>query len=338
MPEMASNDQSGMVQQPSGLRISEFIGKVLDQLSLSAWLPAAMMVGTGSLLIVVHGQRRLDVGAAVVALTNRPLGIVVVTLFALVLATMITQAFGYEAIRFLEGYWGPRANLVTKVLINRCVRRRARLEGSRHRLQQAAFGRARQRMIQDAGPRAVARIQALANILERITAGQSVRGYSKSRVEEAMAMGWRRSADPADLRLLDAIDQRLRLYPLPHRMLPTRLGNVLRAAEDALALADGGDVEGLVLRNYQRIPESLLTQHEQFRTRLDMYCTLVFVFSFLAGSSAIALWKFGSSHVPSAVAALALVLFAKLSYRAAVASATGYGSVLPASPPSCQMR
>jgi hypothetical protein len=36
-------------KQADGL--SQFMGKVLDQLSLSTWLPAAMLVGSGALLI-----------------------------------------------------------------------------------------------------------------------------------------------------------------------------------------------------------------------------------------------------------------------------------------------
>src|ERR1039457_6407172 len=98
MPEQTSADQSGIADGQSGPGISEFIGKVLDQLSLSAWLPAAMLVGVGALLIVMHGQGQLNPAAAIMGLTKAPLGILVVLLFSLVLTTMIAQAFGFEAI------------------------------------------------------------------------------------------------------------------------------------------------------------------------------------------------------------------------------------------------
>jgi hypothetical protein len=290
-----------------------------------------MLVGAGSLLIVVHGQRHLDLGAALASLTRSSLGILVAILFALVLATMITQAFGYEAIRILEGYWGPRADWLAGRLIARNKGRLERLEVAERALRQSAFAQARQRLVagvQD--EQALAKTQTLADILELITSDRNPRGYPVEQVNEAIAMGWRDSADPAQLRQLDDISQRLGRYPRPHRLLPTRLGNVLRSAEDSLDRADGGDVEGLVMRNYERIPQRLLAQHAHFRTRLDMYCTLVFVSILLALVSAAALWKFGAWHAPAIATVAGFVVLTWLSYRASIASAAGYGSVLRA--------
>jgi hypothetical protein len=67
------------------------MGKVLDQLGLTAWLPAAMLVGSGAPLIQLRWQGDFDLGGAVIARTAKPLGILVVLLFALVLATLVSR-------------------------------------------------------------------------------------------------------------------------------------------------------------------------------------------------------------------------------------------------------
>jgi hypothetical protein len=59
VPEQTSIGQSGNAGAQPGPGISEFIGKVLDQLSLSAWLPAVMLVGAGALHVASHDEKRL---------------------------------------------------------------------------------------------------------------------------------------------------------------------------------------------------------------------------------------------------------------------------------------
>jgi hypothetical protein len=304
--------------------ISELIGRVLDQLQVSAWLPAVMLVGIGALLVQVHSQQHLDVGAAVVNLTKQPLGILIVLLFALILATMITQAFGFGAIRFLEGYWGTSrlAIAVAKIRIAAHVKRRAKLESTRLQLSEDAFDKARKQMLREKVKREVI------DILEDIVYRRSLDDYTADKRRKATRRGWRRSADPADLRKLDTINKRRKSYPEPHRILPTRLGNTLRAIEDNLTEADRDNIQGFVMRHYDKIHPRLLTRHTEHRTRLDMYCTLVFVFALLVPADIILLWKFGPWHSPALGGALLLVLLAYVSYRAALASADGYGTAL----------
>lgn len=79
---------------------------MLDQLSLSAWLPAAMLVGSSAVLLQLHARPDRNLALATNHLIAKPLGVIVLLLFALVLATMVTQAFEFEVIRLLEGYWG----------------------------------------------------------------------------------------------------------------------------------------------------------------------------------------------------------------------------------------
>ena len=290
-------------------------------------MPSAMLVGVGSLLIQIYSQAELDPGAALTSLTKQPLGILIVILFALVLATIVIQAFEFEVIRVLEGYWGT-SRLPVKITISRIKRhlkRRQDCEKRISRYTRSAFSHARQQMIADDVDRE------LVDILETDILGRDPRSsHPAERINEARAMGWRHFARPPDLRVLDANMTRLAGYPEQHRLLPTRLGNTLRAAEDSLRLADGGDLQGLVLRNYKFIPPQLMSQQAQFRTRLDMYCSLVPTFGLLALLATLALWKFGPSHAPALATAAALLLLSALSYGAAISSASGYGAVLHA--------
>lgn len=319
--------ESGSAKEGPGLL--EFFGKVLDQLSLSAWLPAVMLVGVVSLLTQVHGQQTLDVGAALRKLAEQPLGILLVIAFALILTTMITQAFAFESIRILEGYWGPSwlASAIGSRRIRTHARRKRALDATIRSAEKAAFLHARERMLDDG----VERI--LIDILEarfRPSANQSLSAYPEAKVREARSMGWRSSAPPASLRRVEAAERRWKLYPDDHRLLPTVLGNTLRSFEDDIKRADKGDLQGFIMRNYTRISPALLLRQTQFRTRLDMYCTLVVVFVALSISTVAALWKFSPWHLPAWVGLIAFLALAALSYKAAITSARGYGSVLRA--------
>jgi hypothetical protein len=77
----------------AGEGFSRFVAKVLDQLSLSAWLPATVLVGLTALLFELHSQVHINPGAAIAALAAKPLGIAIVLIVAIVVGTVITQAF-----------------------------------------------------------------------------------------------------------------------------------------------------------------------------------------------------------------------------------------------------
>lgn len=113
--------------------------------------------------------------------------------------------------------------------------------------------------------------------------------------------------------------------------MPTQLGNVLRSTEARLKHA-GGDVSSFALRRRKLADARTQLQHDQFRTRLDMYCTLVFVALFLAVLSPWLLRDVAHGHREDLVrwlmpSALFLAL-AFASYKAAVAIARGYCSIL----------
>lgn len=142
----------------------------------------------------------------------------------------------------------------------------------------------------------------------------------------ALRINWKNHA-PAALRFqLAALDARIGSYPTEGRVLPTRLGNVLRAAEDTLTLADDENLESFVIRNHDQLPPTLQIEHGDYRTRLDMYCSLVLVFVVLAALSA---WSLAAAgFFAMGVSAIVFLGMGWLSYEAAIASARGYGEAL----------
>ncbi len=88
--------------------LSQFVAKVLDQLSLSAWLPSAALVLSLAFVVNLRGTEGAF-GPAVAAFADYTIAAGLFLFASVVVLTMVTQAFEFEAIRFLEGYWGPRA-------------------------------------------------------------------------------------------------------------------------------------------------------------------------------------------------------------------------------------
>jgi hypothetical protein len=120
------------------------------------------------------------------------------------------------------------------------------------------------------------------------------------------------------------VDEVGRRFPEEDRLMPTRLGNVLRSAEDRASLA-GGDIRALVLERFDEVPPSLREQSDLHRSRLDVYCTLCFVWIGLT------VWALVAT-LPSTRAFIALVPLAltAFSYLAANSAAESYGLCLRA--------
>jgi hypothetical protein len=310
-------------EAPEGL--SQFLRKVLDQLSLSSWLPAIMLVGCGALLVQLAVRHSLDIPTAVLALAEKPLGSIVIALFALILAAIVIQAFSFEIIRFLEGYWGanPISAMVARLLIIRQRRRIAKLRKRHRRLELSAFDAAKKTMLHRQIDRDV-----IVLLEDRVYQRVSTSHAPAAREAANEMGGWRPFAKPEKLAPIDRLLSRIADYPEPHRIMPTKLGNVLRSVEDDLVLPDG-DLEGMVMRRYDVLPARLRTHHDQFRTRLDMYCTLVFVFIALATLSVVTVVN-SPAWTIALIVPTALLLLAAFSYSAAVTSARGYGAVLRA--------
>jgi hypothetical protein len=408
----APNESAEVQPQPEGL--SQFISKVLDQLSLSAWLPAAMLVGCTAILLQLRSQGNFDVGAAVVALTAKPLGILVVLLFSVVLAAMVSQAFSFGAIRFLEGYWGPFLKLgIFAALVGYRRRRLRKMRDRLGKLELSAFvaalgdmlGKESSRIVylhvhqmyysDEPEPQVVRRndipgqtsqqvggtssreedvrhthqfslaryrdkrirkmrervarldLEDFKRILANMLDSQpSHVVYSKihgkyypdepeprtgesDSTEMTPQLTWQDRIPAEKAEKIDRIGSRIREHPKVHRLRPTRLGNIIRATEDSLNLSENETLQAFVLRRRELVSTRVKQHHDQYRTRLDMYCTLVFIYVIL---SMLSLVLFATITAPQwigicVIAGLFLGM-ALVSYSAAIASAGGYCTAL----------
>jgi hypothetical protein len=307
---------------------SQFFAKVLDQLSLSAWLPSAVLVAS----VFIQARLRFAQGVAAEAF-GETLAIswsgLLLLLGAVVVLTVLVQAFEFEAIRLLEGYCGIN-RAVEAFTTWRCrhhMNTRRRLELRRTALLERSWLTAKRQLTSSTSgltSRDVSLLELRA--LERpMSDSQSKRAADRGLDPEV----WREAADPSLIRRADALAVRLREFPgVDHRVLPTRLGNVLRAHEDRSAELVPGDVEALVIRSFHKLPAAMQSEHDQYRTRLDLYCTLVFVAAASTVGGLALLWRLGlqTRLTLTAVGLLASWMF----YRAAIATARGYGLMLVA--------
>lgn len=285
-------------------------------------MPATMLVGNLTVLVQLHSQHDLDVGAALVGLTQRPLGIVVVILFALVITTIVTQAFQFEAIRALEGYWKPgfTRSRIARWRIDAHLRKRTRLASARDHLLVEAYASARNKMVEQ---------------LRDLTQMAELQAILRSDDSDSAKIRRIRTADLEDLwalyipasqrRRVDALENARIYYPSEQTTLPTVLGNTLRSYEEKLTELDG-PLESFILREHGRTTQLLRAQHDEFRNRLDMYCALIFVFFVLAVLGPTLLLSI--SYIGAIGATVAYLLLATVSYSAAITTARGYGSIL----------
>jgi hypothetical protein len=322
---------------PAGF--SSFAAQVLDQLSLTAWLPAALLMADVYVVAGLYLVQEPDSAPTMdnlrklaKSLNDRPFGIIIAVIFGIVLATLITQSLEFAAIRFLEGYWGGSilsaspswAGISIQKLRLRLMRRRAR------KLDTKAF--------EAAAPsvrRAHAQNQELAAVIDSVGRGRPLHGVDDALLAQATDYYRRKTwmkYSPAHLRHRSLlVDTKLGSFPgAPSRVMPTRLGNSLRSAEDRIR----GDVAGTRLRGYlinnlKSFDAQLLQQHNQYRNRLDMYAVMTVLSLALAALDAWLLPGVLPTQFSLSVAA-SFVVLSYLSYRGAISAAMDYGTVLSA--------
>ena len=319
-------DARGADTDSSSLGLSQVLGKILQQLSISAWVPAAMLVGNGAVLLQLRADRDYNIARAVKELAGKPLGTLIILGFALILATVVTQAFEFEVIRFLEGYFNSSNRFIHTVMawrIQRHESKRARLAQMLVAARINARGQAAARMANLTG------YESHSNLLEymkqKLSEGDT--GFDAALHRKAEALKWRLHASSAARYRIDSINARLASYPTVNRVLPTRLGNVLRATEGKIKLGENENLAGYVVRHHEELPASLQSEHKDYRTRLDMYCSLTLAFAILAAISIAALYN-ASPLWGMAIAVVIYALMGFLSYEAAIASARSYGLIL----------
>jgi hypothetical protein len=286
-----------------------------------------MLVGNSAVLLQMNADHSDNLGTALQHLTAKPLGSVIVVLFALVLATMLIQAFEFEAIRLLEGYIVPRLQPFRTIVhrrIRRNARRRERLNRQIERARRRALSRARSRA---AAAQAHEDVLLYLRIIYFDQVEKAVPKKYKKVAPAALSLKWRQFVDASTLHRLDTLAIQFRHWPAPHRIMPTKLGNTLRAAEDRVADATGGNLQSFVIRHLDQMPATLRREHDEHRTRLDLYCSLTLVFCVLPLISIGTLIEFSPIWLQVSVVASYFGL-AVASYNAAVASARGYGEAL----------
>lgn len=306
---------------------SQFVARVLDQLSLSSWLPAALLVSAGAVLMELRSQEEIDLVTAVADLSAKPFGILVVMLFAVIAAAVLLQAFELSAIRLLEGYWPSAASRVglTGMFVRLQIRRRNRLVRRLEDHRKRAFRVAREGLLD-----AEVNIE-LINYYKRVAYGEDFDVQPAPEVfRAAQAFDWRRFAPPTLLRSCEALERSVGLYPAQHRIMPTRLGNTLRAGEDEINNLGSGTLRTFVIRHWHLLPLELQVLHDQYRNRLDLYCSLVFVCGALSFGGAALLGTTNSGQLAAIIPLFGFALCAHGCYRASITSAIGYTGALQA--------
>jgi hypothetical protein len=284
-----------------------------------------LLVGATAVFLQLHSQDERNLAQAVTDLTDKPLGALIVLVVSLVISTLVIQAFEFEVIRFFEGYWpvsGPLAwlgNWRTSRHARKKLKLRRRYGDARETGLTAALADLREE-----------RELVVVHAVEALARADDTDQYDPAAVTEAKFLDWRLNAPAEVLRRVDALARRVTRYPANHRVLPTVLGNTLRAAEDAVVERVPGDIEGFILRNESAISARLQEQHDAHRTRLDMYCTLIVVSTILAVEGCALLVRKGGGLLWPIGAALLFLVLTLTSYVAAIYSARGYGTALRA--------
>jgi hypothetical protein len=326
-PGLASDVESD-VSSASSDGVSAFIARVLDQLALSAWLPAAFLIAGAAVLLEFRSLKSASILGAVGKLTAHPLQVLTIMIPLLIVATVVTQAFSFEAIRALEGYWGRRgiSGFASKLMIRRHHHKKRIIIERRQEESVKAFRSALSDVVLDSDD-VTGRIAraVLAQLSGRSSEAPDLQG-SEVEVFVKAIQTWRDQADAWRLARVDRLLSEEKAYPVDSRILPTRLGNLIRATEDELRNA-GGDVRSFVLRQRGKVSRRVQIQHDQFRTRLDMYCTMVFVSLFLAAISPVALVD-RVGPIAITVTSVSFIIMAVASYLAAITSAGGYCTAL----------
>ena len=158
--------------------------------------------------------------------------------------------------------------------------------------------------------------------LERASIGLD---YDEALDEAIGESEWWDRARPWRMRRVEGLEEAVSEFPIENRILPTRLGNLLRSVEDRLEHTDG-DLATFAMRRRSLVSLSVRTQHDQFRTRLEMYCILALVAAFVAAGAVPLLWAI--CGVGKYLVAAGCLLVAWTSYQAAITSARGYAVTL----------
>jgi hypothetical protein len=277
--------------------LSQLLTRILSQLALSAWLPSAALtllvvfiLNLGSTLSDQDGPVSPNdaVSSAFSYMGDTSIGGLVLVVLLIIVLTIVTQAFSFESIRFLEGYWGvsrPCERLAqARAKHFRKVRRK--LVGRYKQVTKEAWKRAKPRIERDPDftPEMVGVLEA------QVLMKECSIELTSSEEEIVDSRDWRRSVPGELLRRRTNLDKKLDDFPKKHHVMPTRLGNVLRHYEDATGYQT---VESMIDETFDSLPNSLQLAHDEQRGRLDLYCSMQ---SVVVLAAAVAAFRFGYGY------------------------------------------
>lgn len=348
---MTTQQESGAADdarpQKTSETLSEFVARVLSQLSLVAWLPSGALVLSLTFVfqlntVLGYKIRPKDVSDAIdkalTAMTRISIGGGLLLFAAVIVLTIITQAFAYGAILVLQGFWGTLP-VVEGVAKYRCAHFRnklTRLQDRRANLTEQLWRNARAEIERQQRAEAANShgqksdiLKWTPNILSYCGAVLTHRTpeieLTKDERECALGIPWWMYAPPDLVRRRANLDVRLQDFPWPLRVMPTQLGNILANYTDKIR-RDRGNVETFVLKLYDSLPVNMRLQHDEQRDRLNLYCSMVFIVALIVGASVAIL---APEHLPYAISVIVLgAVVMWLMYRAALASARVYGKYL----------
>lgn len=297
----------------TGSRIGRYFSlvSVLPALFLSAW--SVLLVAAGAWA----GTPDLTkVGANLSGLT---LGGYAWILLATVLTALFLHPLQLGMTRLLEGYWGSSrtATLLLRLRITHYRKKRLRLNRRQSRLHLK-----RERVLRKVLIRQY--LDDLANDPGSAEDPLSLKAHElQARLVELMPHDKAHAASGAHAAMA-AIPTQLARYPSAHRMMPTRLGNALRVAEDRIGRQYGLDAIVTAPHIALIAPESHAGQLQDTRQQMDTSIRLCVVALLAAVESAAALmadrWWLLAALLPYSLAWIA--------YRAAVAGADEYMTVV----------
>jgi hypothetical protein len=295
------------------------VNRVLNLIALNTWLPATLFTLGVAVLVQFRSAGSANLPDAVRPLAADPVRTIALIVPPLVIAAAVIQAFSFEAIRTLEGYWRRRglASLARTLMIRRHVHRKAAIIRRRHTASKKAFYAAKQRMLKNGVS------PSIVNALEAQVLGVKPPSLTAEDSKKVAKMNWRSLCDPWRLAGIDNLLTEEKAYPTTSRVLPTKLGNLIRATEDRLH-DTGGDLEGYALRRHSMASHRVQMQHDRFRSRLGMFCTLVLVSALLVALAPVLLLGTGIDVATIAIISAGFAALGAVSYLAALASAGGY--------------
>lgn len=264
-----SNPSEGPAKESAPSTPTALVMRVLAQFSLNAWLPAFLLAVSLTVLLNLKRIESTDVLTAVHEMVQSRVETLTLLVLLLVLSALLLEAFASPMMRLIEGYWGHRGPLriVQRVLIQHQVRRRINLEKELDQMEREMFESARDRMLKDGVPRESVDRE------EDVLMGLNKHTYPDFD-DPYLHLDWHNWCDPWDLGTWDSLRVRYWEFPTTNRLLATRMGNILRAAEDSLSLEH--DLRDTVTVSQGSAPEmrDLLNRSHD---RMEVYVALIFV-------------------------------------------------------------